>query len=66
MLSHSTILSESPQFHPPARVAPPFPVESVLRKPVIRVESIPLRRVPPKKLCCKTCLGKGCTGHCRF
>src|ERR1035438_1052192 len=66
MLNHSTILSESPHFHPPVSVAPPIMFEGVVRKPTARAESAPQRRVPPKRLCCKTCQGKCCIGRCRF
>jgi hypothetical protein len=66
MLNHSTILSESPHFHPPVSVAPPIALQGLVRKPAARAESTLQRCVPPKRLSCKTCLGKCCIGRCRF
>jgi len=66
MLNHSTIVSESPHFHPPASAAPPIALQGVIRQRAASGESTPQRRVPPKRLSCKTCLGKCCIGRCRF
>jgi len=66
MLNHSTILSESPHFHPPANAAPPMMLEGIRRKPTPGTEPAPQRRAPTKQLSCKTCLGKCCIGRCRF
>ena len=66
MLNQSTIVSENPHFHPPASVAPPITLQGVIGKSAARAESTPQRRVPPKRIFCKTCLGKNCIGRCRF
>ena len=66
MLNHSTILSESPHFHPLASATPPIKLQVVFRKPAVNGESAALRRVPSKRLSCKTCLGNCCIGRCRF
>jgi hypothetical protein len=66
MLNHSTSVSESPHFHPPANATSPIMLHGVLPKFAPDGGSTPQRRVPPKRLCCKTCLGKACIGRCRF
>ena len=66
MLNQSTIMSESPHFHPPTSVTPPITLQGVIGKSAARAASTPQRRVPPKRIFCKTCLGKNCIGRCRF
>jgi len=66
MLNHSTDLGERPHFHPPARATAPITLQGVVPKPAASAESTPQRRVPPKRLFCKTCLGQCCIGRCRF
>jgi len=66
MLNHSTIVSESPHFHPHGSAAPPITLQGVVRKQGASAESAPQRRVAPKRLSCKTCQGKCCIGRCRF
>jgi len=65
MLNDSPILSERPQFHPPMTTATPL-AQGFVRKPAAGTELAATRRVPLKRLSCKTCLGKCCVGRCRF
>ncbi len=66
MLNHSTIVSESPHYHPPASAAAPIMLQGVTQKPSGAGKTTPQRHVPPKRISCKTCLGKCCIGRCRF
>lgn len=66
MLNQSTVLSERPQFHPAAVTTSKTMGQNALRTFGANAGAAPQRRVPPKKLSCKTCQGKCCTGHCRF
>jgi hypothetical protein len=66
MLNHSTVVSESPHFHPPVRVTQPISLQGFTQKAGARAETAPQRRVTSKQLSCKTCLGKCCIGRCRF
>jgi len=66
MLNQSTILSEISHFHPHASAAPPTPREAMTRNLAAAADSTPRRRVPPKQISCKTCMGKCCIGKCRF
>lgn len=65
MLKQSTV-SESAHFYSPVSATTRITLEGVLRKPVTAATAAPLRRIPPKRLSCKTCQGACCIGRCRF
>lgn len=65
MLNRTTIVSETAHYHPPVSVVPPVVLPRAAHS-LGNGNPAPQRRVPTKRLCCKTCLGKACIGRCRF
>lgn len=66
MLNQSTVLSERAHFHPSTSAAAPIPLHGVILKQAVKHGGDMPRRSTPKRMSCKTCQGKCCTGLCRF
>ena len=34
--------------------------------PIVKTAPVQISKPAAKRVCCKTCKGLGCTGHCKF